>query len=156
MNIIQQLKDNEKPFGLMSEEMQAKAKEIGFDKNFRLYHSAGWGGTINNEGYSYSKANAYSLRSDYEPEPEIVECGLRERLVNEDFYVHAYLWTDAQTYPINRTPDGYKIIGFKFESGFISASPVKYSMPDTRDRYRAIMAGECETIHATHVLLKRS
>ncbi len=29
MNIIQQLKDNEKPFGLMSEEMQAKARELG-------------------------------------------------------------------------------------------------------------------------------
>ncbi len=29
MNLIEQLKSNEKPFGLMSEEMQAKAKEIG-------------------------------------------------------------------------------------------------------------------------------
>ncbi len=74
MNIIQQLKDNEKPFGLMSEEMQAKALEIGND-NFHYYDSDGkWVPYPSGDFYT---DQACCLRDTYEEEPEIVECEIR-------------------------------------------------------------------------------
>lgn len=71
-NVIQQLKDNEKPFGLMSKEMQDKANAIGFHGNFRLYLHPGWGGIIDNPTYGHSWMITYRLRLDYEAKPEIV------------------------------------------------------------------------------------
>ena len=69
-DVIQQLKDNEKPFSLMSKGMQAKAEEIGFHGNFRLYLGPGFGGIINNEDYGYSYHLTYQLKSDYQPQPD--------------------------------------------------------------------------------------
>ncbi len=69
-NLIQQLKDNEKPFGLMSTEMQEKAKAIGFPGNFRTYIWPNFGGIITNLEYGYSGHLTYRLRSDYEEASE--------------------------------------------------------------------------------------
>ena len=69
-NIIQQLKDNEKPFGLMSEEMQAKALEIG--KSFFLF----WDGdkwVASGLCAVFGDEYTYRLRDTYEDEPEIVD-----------------------------------------------------------------------------------
>ncbi len=73
MNIIEQLKKNEKPFGLMSEEMQAKARELGQGR-FVLFVCQGdgfWDYHFDHSG-DFDNARTYRLRSDYAEEPEIV------------------------------------------------------------------------------------
>ena len=72
-NLIQQLKDNEKPFGLMSEEMQVKANEIGCTE-FDYYGTNVWESYPSGDFYN---DQACRLRADYEDEPEIVECEIR-------------------------------------------------------------------------------
>lgn len=73
MSIIEDLKSNERPFGLMSEEMQAKAEELGLYHNFRKWtgsHTAGWGGVFNATGCKFKRDTAYRLRPDYQEEPK--------------------------------------------------------------------------------------
>ena len=75
-NLIQQLKDNEKPFGLMSEEMQAAAKDIS-RVDFQCYMRHGvWLKCHIEPGEedTWTDGITYRLRSDYADEPEIVEC----------------------------------------------------------------------------------
>jgi len=68
-NLIQQLKDNEKPFGLMSEEMQEKAKEMPW-KHFQVWGYVGsedkW---IMPGSDTFRSHFTYRLRPDYEDEP---------------------------------------------------------------------------------------
>jgi hypothetical protein len=71
MTIIEMLKKNEKPFGLMCSLMQDKAKEIG-KKEFEYFSDTrSW---VNNVSNTWYNGNVYRLRPDYEEEPEIVEC----------------------------------------------------------------------------------
>ena len=68
-NLIQQLKDNEKPFGLMGEEMQVKAAAMGLLDNFQLFVGPGWGGVFKATGCRFFTEKVYRLRPDYEDEP---------------------------------------------------------------------------------------
>ncbi len=65
MNLIQELKENERPFGLMSEEMQEKAREIGAEK-FIKFHGEGFG---TNNGH-LEQVFTYRVRPDYAEKPE--------------------------------------------------------------------------------------
>jgi len=72
--IIQALKDNEKPFGLMTAEMQEEAVVIGTDpanmKQF-LWWNPNFGWKENTE-VNFVRGHIYRLRHDYEaPEPEV-------------------------------------------------------------------------------------
>ncbi len=74
-NIIQQLKDNKEPFGLMSAEMQEKAREIGAKSEYfgclaTNKEEECWAGGIRGR---FVFGLTYRLRPDYEDEPEIVE-----------------------------------------------------------------------------------
>ncbi len=75
MNIIEQLKDNEKPFGRMSEEMQEKAKDIGKNNNFQRWVCLNNWSTAGDDVFIVG--STYRLRDDYEEEPEIEEVGIR-------------------------------------------------------------------------------
>ncbi len=66
-NLIQQLKDNEKPFGLISEEMQEKAREIECGEFFEYY--AGNTAWYQAQAGAFATRTAYRLRPDYEDEP---------------------------------------------------------------------------------------
>ncbi len=85
-NLIQQLKDNERPFGLMSEEMQEKAKEIEC-YNFLVYWENGktirWFPTDQYLSKGFMRDKAYRLRADYEDEPEKIEV----RIIRGDGYI---------------------------------------------------------------------
>ena len=75
--LIEALKKNQKPFGLMSAEMQAKAEDID-RKMFYRWANAGSSGAwcvddLNIVNFP-DPGTAYRLRSDYKEEPEIVEC----------------------------------------------------------------------------------
>ncbi len=85
MNIIEQLKKNEKPFGLMSEEMQEKAKMLDATCGVRfcVYSSDGqWGGLkdidwegLKDIGGGFRVSTTYRLHPDYAE--ECPECGGR-------------------------------------------------------------------------------
>lgn len=70
MDILKQLKENERPFGLMSEEMQEKAKEIG-QSEFEMYMKTNeWlqCGDKNNFPQPIVNDQTYHLPPDYEEE----------------------------------------------------------------------------------------
>ena len=76
--IIQQLKKNEKPFGLMSEEMQEKLKSIPGKDIECLQTANGKLWTTCEQGIAWnSQANTstctYRLRDDYKDELETIE-----------------------------------------------------------------------------------
>ena len=77
--LIQALKENKYPFGLMTDEMQEKAKEIG-PGDFSMYIKDNtWVqcGDCNNFHTKIVTDKIYRLRSDYvspEDKPEVVEC----------------------------------------------------------------------------------
>ena len=84
MDIIQQLKVNCRPFGLMSEEMQEKAKEIG-EEVFNWWVAGDW--TICPVAQFRSEAT-YRLCADYEEEPEIVECEIYLNPPNKEYCIY--------------------------------------------------------------------
>ena len=139
MNIIQQLKDNEKPFGLMSEEMQAKMDEIGIE-NF--IHGKEW--------------CVYVLRPDYAEEPEIVEC---EIILNPESNIWGYKCPYSGD-PINadyaHSCPGFRLTGFKFADGKIRSLPIMYSkFGDVYYVATERHLGNYEVLHATAVLFRR-
>ncbi len=138
MNIIQQLKDNEKPFGLMSEEMQAKMDEIGIE-NF--IHGKEW--------------CVYVLHPDYAEEPKIEECEITE----EEGHLHFRMPSSAMRHSLHQACDHREFLGFKFSDGQVWNSPINYSfggvMPGFRTTVESIKNGRCVVLHATHVLFRR-
>lgn len=81
MSIIEELKENEKAFGLMSEEMQAKLYDSPCEST-RYYGNSGWRNCLSSiDGLDNYKTMTFRLRDDYE-EPEIVE---REVFVTPDW-----------------------------------------------------------------------
>ncbi len=155
MTIIEQLKKNEKAFGLMSEEMQEKAEQLG-PLEFESYNGGNVWFPFGKIGFSkdcYGKFVcwiAYRLRPDYAKEPEIVECEIYENLDGNLMYRQAGVGR-MLSIAVNK-PD---FIGFKFEDGYVSGAPVMYSMPATHGRYESLKNGDCEVEHATHVLFRR-
>ncbi len=73
MDVIQQLKENCRPFGLMSEEMQEKAKEMDKKDGDKFQRWQGVWNFNHAKGGGFSTQSAYRLRPDYQEEPEIVE-----------------------------------------------------------------------------------
>lgn len=84
-DIIEQLKKNEKPFGLMSEEMRKKAVEIGRSE-FQCYMQHGvWLKCFIEKGEEdeWRPGITYRLRDTYEePEPEIREMEISANMSN--------------------------------------------------------------------------
>jgi len=88
--MIKELQENVKPFCKMAKDMQAKLVGIGKKGNVdfldiqRDLESAEWvelDGDSNNK--DYSKWGVYQLRSNYQPEPEVIRC----EVVVEDGYI---------------------------------------------------------------------
>jgi len=79
MSIIEELKANEKPFGLMSEEMQAKARTIE-TTDLLVRQSNDWIILLQPlDRIKDMEDWTFSLRPDYEEtKPEIVECEVTE------------------------------------------------------------------------------
>ncbi len=160
-NLIQQLKDNEKPFGLMSEEMQAKAHQIvASDKSgtdFRRYNGRDW--DIKSNLNTLCRDDTYRLRADYEEKPGIVECEIQEVLIDEDHYMKQYKGMDGQWFRMMILPDGYETAGFKFagtkqiinkDFGFSHNGIDILPFVD----YDNLKSGRYDIYHATHVLFR--
>lgn len=76
IDLIRALKQNEKPFGRMSDGKQIKAIRIGY-LQFVIYCPDEKWRTPSQDGFAAD--HTYRLRSDYEEEPEIVECEISEK-----------------------------------------------------------------------------
>ncbi len=114
MDIIKALKENEKPFGLMPEEMQAKAREMSAD--LQKFCTNGWV-ALQAPSAPKMKFATYRLRPDYE-ESEVVECEVK-------LYKGRLWWFNADGDPvltINNAIDYPDFIGFKYEGGTVSGS----------------------------------
>ncbi len=106
-NVIQQLKDNEKPFKYWSEEMQAEAKGLPW-KCFQV-----WGYVEGKEKWimpasdTFSKSYTYRLRPDYAEKPEIVEIAIKQVGLSLTFL------KDDNLRPVHAAPEYPDFIGFK-------------------------------------------
>ncbi len=142
MNVIEQLKDNEKPFGLMSEEMQAKAREIGTEE-FSIWRVREWGTPGSKV---FDGMYTYRLRSDYAEEQEIVECEIYAKgtLFYRDPNGIQRKLSEATMWP--------DFIGFKFKDGKILPYPIKYGDAHIQN-VCGLRSGPVH--HTTHVLFRK-
>jgi len=156
-DLIDQLKANEKSFGLMSPEMQAKAKAIG-TKDFQTFLGCTEGRWQDASG-SWYFSRTYRLRSDYEEKPEIVECEIYEKnSVIPGAYIKVYNFGNIKGLGLGQYPNGYERVGFKFEDGTVRPSPVMPFLALGLGRWPYVsefQSGEAKTFHATHVLFRR-
>jgi len=170
--LIEALKKNEKPFGLMTGEMQAKARYIGMGEFERFTTLYKWNRCGDAHNFSRVEECTYRLRPDYEQEPEVVEC---EVDTSTELFTYAHpSKPDAQftfsyalcSYAHPSKPDAqftfsYALccpgfIGFKYEDD-------PHGYPDCR-RYKDPRTGQIycfwakgrEVLTPTHVLFKRS
>jgi hypothetical protein len=146
MNIIDQLKKNEKPYGLMSKEMQDKAREIGTD-DFEVYCND-WEPEADGDFWLTA---TYRLRPDYQEPDEYVECEIHEyRDMCEWRYGYIGLYY---------VPDGYERIGFKFKHGKYAITPELYENCNGTTCFwsdiESITSGAVKVLHATHVVFRK-
>ena len=161
-DLIQQLKDNEKPFVLMSEEMQERAKEIGPVGNFLFLTPClarpEWA-LLAPEQDVFQPHITYRLRPDYEEEPEIVEYKIMIGGCTAWMDMLAYIDGKCVENGICEAPSYPDFIGFKFEDGHIANSPVLYSSPGTNlytfVHIDPLKKNHFKVLHATHVLFRR-
>ena len=153
IDLIKALQQNEKPFGLMSEEMQAKAKEIGVTE-FSVYLNSidGWDSNTSYHS-SFDDHMAYHLRPDYEAKPEIVEYPYTTRLKDEDFRVEGYIYRDGQFHHLSDIPDGYLPSGFKYADGNVHLTSIWHNGPREMD-CKHILTGAAEVLTPIAVLFK--
>ena len=156
--LIQALKKNEKPFGLMTDEMQEAALELTADK-FWLYVGGDWIGQCMiaeewNKGFKTAKT--YRLLPSYEQEPEIEECEVRLTADGELGYMRDGFWCGL--YYVTNKPD---FIGFKYKDKRIKdgqrvvACARLYLAPDGFTCING-MEDNDEVLTPTHCLFKKS
>lgn len=155
-DIIEQLKANEKPFGLMSEEMQQRATEIGIGE-FWVYTEFGQMGLLQPPVWGkhpkrFEWDHAFRLRPDYE-EPEIEECEIYE----DGGHLHfQYCMFEGNRHAIHQAIDHPDFIGFKFEDGMVGPASIYYR-DAVGNAYCKAADGidEITVLHAKSVLFRR-
>lgn len=149
MNIIEQLKQNTSAFGLMSDEMQEKAKEIGFHGNFRICLGKQFGGIINNPEYALDEGLTYQLRADYQQEEGVVKIPIHLLYDKLNFVKDSSSWLLEQAV---HYPD---FIGYLYEDGTVSTTPrvyIKHSSSTTLTNSRTFP--DYKVLTPTHVLFR--
>ena len=144
-DIIKALKENEKPFGLMSKEMQDKANKIG-PQEFQYWANRKWAGP---NSYFGPENIAYRLRSNYVEEPKIVKCEIKPR----DYYLRfKYNKIEHNLYHASYIPD---FIGFLYESGQVEFLPrVFKGSTSTKSICQFRDLSDIEVLTPTHVLFR--
>jgi hypothetical protein len=154
IDLIKALKQNEKPYGLMSWEMQEGISGRRDNSDIEYYTDAGEWKPVNEHGIPAVCDATYRLRPDYEEKPEIVEM---EVFMSETCL--KYKASDncqwSLSYAINK-PD---FIGFKYEDGNIYPQPVMYSENGGLhfiSQIESFISGKDIANRPTHVLFQRS
>ena len=116
MNIIEQLKQKF-VFGWVSEELQAKCREIGTE-NFEYYDIHGEWDAFGIA--AFDKGDRLKLKESYTEKPKVIELEIKPRkgalVMGSPSHGYA-LYTDA---PALCPEDGYYFAGFEYSDGFIS------------------------------------
>ncbi len=152
-NIIQLLKDNEKPFGLMSTEMQEKAEKIRI-VNFVVFNDLC--SFVGHAHVRFYYNQTYRLRADYEDEPEIVEYKIT--IGGSTAWMGKLVYTDERVLEQGiceacADPD---FLGFKFESGQVELTPIVFKSDcSTKSICQFRDLAELKVLHATAVLFRR-
>jgi hypothetical protein len=154
MNLIKALQENEKSFGLMSEEMQAKLREVYTPLNLDIYLADGW---VICGSSDFLCEKTYRLRLGYEaPEekPEIVECKVRTDMEDE---MLCYNKPQGQSNPLSCAFDDPDFIGFKYEGQYITPSPRLYlhKSGQAHDRVSSGYMAEYKVLAPIHVLFRK-
>ena len=150
MNIIQQLKKNEKPFGLMSEEMQKKAKAIG-PVDFLILSIVGiainWPKWNPFCGGDFVYKETYRLRADYEDEPEIVECEICLKIPGDYLY---YVRRGVDERRLHKAYDDPDFAGSRFKP--VYGDEIYTELWLNLD---VELNGNYQMTHASHVLFRQ-
>jgi hypothetical protein len=153
VDIIKQLKSNEKPFGLMSKEMQEKAREIG-KSDLKVFAHGGWAAADPTESH-FNVQIAYRLRPDYE-ESGVAKCEVDDTVPGMSGKNLGVIW-GSKSYKLSECVNDPNFIGFLYESGRMSPLPRLYS-----DETSAWFIHEkqdvekYEVLTPTHVLFERN
>ena len=156
---IEALKKNEKPFGLMSAELQEAAKKMGrYDFQCYMHHGQWLKCHIEvGEENEWSNGHTYRLRPDYEQEPSIVEC---EITLLGDELAYSNPGRNLKVY-IDTAPRDPDFIGFKFEDGFVRMDATAFDLKEVftgvefcDDCVKMEKLNDFEVLHATHVLFR--
>ncbi len=156
MNIIEQLQQNERPFGLMSMEMRREMVRHKF-KGHRQVYSCSDQWETHDPDTSLNTDDTYRLRPDYAEKPEIDtqewpifthdgELRFKQVLAN----MSDIGWCIDMAF---RRPD---FIGFKFMSGQVEFTPIVFkSSSSTKCICQFRELAELEILHAVSVLFRR-
>lgn len=158
-NVIQQLKENEKPFLYMGDTkeeraaLQATAWKIGYGTDF-IDLEDDWGSHYNNE-HKFQNHLTYRLRPDYQEPAKRVECEVKE--------IDGILWWHNEIgiamNPIDELVTRADFIGFKYSHGHVSASPRVYQFKNksgiTVPAFNAThLPDDIEVLTPTHVIFR--
>lgn len=158
MNVIKELKNNKSAFGLMSEEMQAKAKEFDLSGFLALVETGdeslcGWIECSNSD--TFELLSTYRLRPDYEEKDSVVKW---EVYFCEKDFALKFRGNLAENF-LHVAVDCKGFIGFLYEDGKVTAGPRKYKSK-ANDMYYDYLpvrwheAGTAEVLTPTHVLFR--
>ncbi len=110
--IIQALKDNKwTPYGGWKLSLREMAHKIGLTHFVQRKRPDIWEPAKK----EFDDFGIYCLAPDYKEKADIVECEFASKLIDEDFYIEGYKWTDCQFHTLREIPDGYIPAGFKYE-----------------------------------------
>lgn len=155
MKIIEALKKNEKPFGLISEVLRNEAKRIGRSQ-FHKYYDSQWE-KLPVTPMPFLTGNTYRLCSSYEEKPEIVKC---ER--KGDSYERVFPDGSTKIYDLFECLECKSFAGFLFECGMVRVDAMAYKPKDGyegvhhRTEINGLKSGEIEVMRATHALFQEA
>jgi hypothetical protein len=155
--IVEALKNKVKPFGLMTDEMQAAAKEIGLTDCFKAYRGysgqGGWGDLWRATGCKFKKENTYQLRKDYQPAPSVIECEIDPPDSNGQMWVRL---SESHTMDFGSCVGHKDFIGFKYAGNRVSIQPRIYASEHLyEDLIKEDTLEKHEVLIPTHVLFRR-
>jgi len=159
MDTIQALKENKEAFGLMSAEMQTKAREIGI-RNFALFGENcdcgySWLAWCAEEEGDFYGSHTYQLVSGYTPEPEIERCEVKNQEGD-------LCWFNDSTntwWALEQATHYPDFVGYEYEDDFVSSMPRMYRRrgKDTMMFYgtEEDRLEDFDVLTPTHVLFKK-
>jgi len=151
--LIEKLKKNEKPFGLLSEEEQEVLRNTPTEH--RLYFDGyGW---VNDPTEGISRNNAVQIKDDYEPCPKFIEC---EVFCKEDGDL--MFWYQCDNWVLDMAPKFANFIGFMYDCTpcIVDSQPMAYRIGDGRYLYSVsgldrIKSGEATVVRPSKVLFRK-
>ncbi len=157
INIIEALKKNEKPFGLMSEEMQAKLRDVYTPINLDIYIETGWAFC---GGSDLLSQNIYRLRADY-TEPSEDEYELCEILPPNNDGMTWVQFKPDHTLDFCSCEMHENFIGYLYDGDTISSKPTMYHfMSESKGcnvQYfnKTHLPNDIKVLRPTHVVFRK-